>query len=396
MKWHRVNFHSHMKCPHYNLVDDGDLPPAEDFARYEKLGFDHNVHSVHALTHQDYESADAEWQKLRRHDAELLLNIHRSLGCEVEVARGPNYNYNCNHLGAVGLSRLVPSGLPLKTSLDWIHSLGGIAIVNHPGPPHRLHWEPGYFTGPEVKDRIDAVEVYNGNSMLARIPFEETFEQAVSKHAMRVAAVTGCDTHGRKYELRIEATYVLSNSPEIRDILEAVRSCRTIATYGFPDLNPACPHLGRVLREREFTHTLVLGRSVASIELWENGVRRREWARTDRASERITVESPAVFVWHFRDGYRRGTTSPTWVDPGPAEPLPDLIVEVQPVPAVRNGGDAPSGPFRVTAGDRTFEMKSLAPGERISLDSGLHGRILIDADGIRERNERNNSAFLDP
>lgn len=428
--WQIVNLHSHMHCRYYAL-DDGKYTPEVDHKKFEDAGFDHNVHTIHALGYgayvpEDtdwstverwtarkqgtYEEANAEWWKLRAYEGTIRLKMNHSLGVEAGVLNGPNYDSierNLNHVGGIGISHVVPSGMPLKTTLGWIHALGGINIINHPGPPSSGHWEKDYWERPGIREQVDAIEVYNGGGATFTIYYENTYLKSIADLGLRIAAVTGCDTHGRPFERRIEYTYVQSKTAEIQDIVDAVRNRRTLVALGLRDLKPVVRHLGEVVPHGKVGLSLDLGRTVDRIELWKGRERIRVWEKTPIADFQETLEQPAVYHWRFSDGekgLRRGITSGIWYDPAPRN-LPDLAFGEGKGVVVRNQGSAPAPAFVVRAGAQSFDCPALAPGESHAIEVAFEKRTYveidaasekpeIDDDRVEESDERNNTRFF--
>lgn len=90
----------------------------------------------------------------------------------------------------------VPSKTPLARACEQVHREGGVCIVNHPGPGPMM-WEAGLWEAQGA--RVGALEVYNGQALAAAgLHFEALYLQATvySGLGLRLAAVTGADTHG--------------------------------------------------------------------------------------------------------------------------------------------------------------------------------------------------------
>lgn len=97
-------------------------------------------------------------------------------GIEVSSAAG--------HILALGLTRIIPRGLPADDTVDLIHAAGGIAIAAHPFDRLRQGVGDLVFTVD-----FDAVEVYNGHTMLGYMSPKEILKK------LKVPAVGGSDAH---------------------------------------------------------------------------------------------------------------------------------------------------------------------------------------------------------
>lgn len=345
--WVRVNFHSHAGDGTPFAGDDGELSPKALHRSFHAVGVDFNVHTPHSSRNRMPEAA-AWFIRQAAHEAKFPGT---ALGEELTVARGSAYLRwtkiegvevpgNLNHLGLVGIRRFVPDETPFDRACDAAHRDGGICIVFHPGPG-RVFWEPGLWERPGHRERIDALEVYNGLAMAGGgVNFEERYREAIAYRglALKIAAVSGADTHGPhelvqirrrlgvlarfalpaangKLSEREAVTLVAALQPKLAPILAAVRARTTVATFGLKDLEIACDALGAVRRTGDVALGLRLNRPVERVRLWREGNLRREWRDVQevRFQEKITVYSSYSFS--IKDDGRRAQTSGIWYEP---------------------------------------------------------------------------------
>ena len=358
-RWLRANFHAHAAADH--VRDDGTETPAELHQAVRAAGFDFSVHSPHCNGDQDRApDAAARYAALRAEEARLRVpGLTIAVGEELTVADGPRYARhttvlgqpapgNLDHLTLLGNRTLYPfHTLTPAAACARVHADGGICIVNHPGPGPMM-WEEGYWEAPQNRSGVDAIEVYNGQALAAvGIDFESRYREATAYHGlgMKVAALTGADTHGPRSVVRTKArlmsvagpaaklvrallphspsprpeldaaTLVLADGARTEDVLAAVKARRTVATYALPGLHVAVDGLGEVRHSRQVRLSLTLSRKLDQVTLYREGAPVRTWHDVDRVEWQETIDAPAAYVFGARDGRGRLLTSAIWYEP---------------------------------------------------------------------------------
>ena len=108
-----------------------------------------------ALAVTDHDAIDAS---LRAADLASDYGLVGIVGIEVSSSDG--------HVLALGVDRLVPSGLPFEETVEHIHAAGGTAVVPHPFQTLRK----GVLVNvdPEALSVADGIEVYNSRLLTGR------------------------------------------------------------------------------------------------------------------------------------------------------------------------------------------------------------------------------------
>ena len=354
-EWLRANFHGHTRTT--LLVDDGSESPLDLHRALKKAGFDFSVHSVHSTANNGPDAAELFHLEKASEDRIDVPGLTTVMGEELTVAEGPRYQHQSNILGQVGPSNLdhmtllgirdlVPTKMPMAKACDLVHAEGGICIVNHPGPGPDM-WEEGLWEKHGNREKIDGLEVYNGQAMaVLGIDFESRYLEATaySHLGLKIAAVTGADTHGPKSverarakvaglgmagkllklvapgssEPRAEldaATRVLADSSSETAVIEAIHARRTIATYAMRTVHAELPGLGEVRRTGDVDLHLTLSRAVGEIVLYRDGKEAQRWSRVAEARFTEKIAQPAAYVFAARDGAGRLLTSAIWYEP---------------------------------------------------------------------------------
>jgi hypothetical protein len=358
-RWLRANFHAH--AARDQVRDDGAESPAELHRALRERGFDFSVHSPHSTLNTDAQAA-ARFSAQREAEARLQVDgLTIAVGQELTVAPGAQFQKrikvlgrnapgNLNHLSVFGMKEMVPSLTPLAKACDQVHAGGGVCIVNHPGPGPMM-WEDGLWESPANRDKIDALEVYNGQALSAvGLEFESRYREATSYGGLglKIAAVTGADTHGPRSveraraklvgmasmggvgtrllklvlpessEPRAEleaATLVLADGAGEPEVVKALKARRTVATYGLRGIGIEHAGLGEVRKTGEVALRLKLSRKVAEVTLYREGAAVRTWTDVSEVEWKETVAQPTAYVFAARDGGGRLTTSATWYEP---------------------------------------------------------------------------------
>jgi hypothetical protein len=354
--WITANFHAH--AANDLLRDDGSETPAQLHRALKARGFDFSVHSAHSVFN---EKAEEEFREQRAAEARAVPGMTCVLGEELTVAGGPNFQEstkvlgknapgNLNHLTVFGMKELIPTGTPVAEACERAHAGGGVCLVNHPGPGPMM-WEEGLWESEarraKPRGKIDGLEVYNGQALSAiAIDFESRYLEATaySGLGLKIAAVTGADTHGPKSverarakvaglgmagkllklvapgssEPRAEleaATRVLAESSSETAVIEALKARRTIATYAMRGVRAELPGLGEVKRTGDVELHLTLSRAVGEIVLYKDGKEAQRWSRVSEARFTEKIAQPAAYVFAARDGAGRLLTSAIWYEP---------------------------------------------------------------------------------
>jgi hypothetical protein len=210
-----------------------------------------------------------------------------------------------------------------------------------------MMWEQGLWEAPQNRGHIDGLEVYNGEAMaVLGVDFEARYLEATaySRLGLKIAAVSGADTHGPESFKRSRAqlrgispatrllalvlpsprsprpelqaaTLVGAHGRSVPEVAEAVRARRTIAVWSLPLLGVDCPGLGEVRTSSEAQLTLNLSRPVQEVTLYKEGVAVQTWKNVSQASFHEHLAQPAAYVFAVRDGSGRLLTSAIWYEP---------------------------------------------------------------------------------
>src|SRR5689334_19699920 len=172
-----------------------------------------------------------------------------------------------------------------------------------------MMWEEGLWEAPQNRAFLDGLEVYNGEAMaVLGFDFEKRYLEATAygKLGLKIAAVSGADTHGpesfqrsRAQLKRINtatkllslvlpapaharpeldaATLVRARGRAVADVVEALRARRTVAVWALPRLGVECEGLGEVHHSADARLRLALTRPVQEVTLYREGVRVQTW-----------------------------------------------------------------------------------------------------------------------
>jgi len=131
-------------------------------------------------------------------------------GMEVSSADG--------HIVALGISELIPKGLPADETVGLIKKQGGVAIAAHP-------FAPGRRTGLVYRAKFDAIEGLNARALFLSNPLAQRF--AVKN---KIPMVAGSDAH-RCDEIGLAYTLV-DCELKLDSILDAIRRGGTSISGG--------------------------------------------------------------------------------------------------------------------------------------------------------------------
>jgi hypothetical protein len=355
-RWLRANFHGHARAGH--VEDDGTETPEELHRAVRAAGFAFSLHSPHCNSDLG-EQAQAHYLAERAEEAQLSIpGLTIAVGEELTVADGPHYAKrttvlgraapgNLNHVTILGNRTLIPFHTPLRTACERVHKEGGVCLVNHPGPGPMM-WEEGLWESPQNRSRIDGLEVYNGQALSAvGIEFESRYREATSYRGLgiKIAAITGADTHGPKSVAYVKAklagfagpaakllqlmlpasanprpeldaaTLVLADGNSLSDVVEAIKARRTVATFALPDLAIVCDGVGEVRHSADVKLFLKLSRKFAEVTLYREGEPVQTWHNADTVQWSEKVIRPAAYIFGARDGSARLLTSAIWYEP---------------------------------------------------------------------------------
>lgn len=149
-------------------------------------------------------------------------------GVEVTTAHG--------HLLALGVTEPIPVGRGVLETIDYVHRLGGIAILPHPF--HRLRHAVG-FREREALGAADAVEVFNSRYIVG------SANRKAARRAARIGkpAVGGSDSHHARW-VGYGRT-IVDAEPTVESILTAIRAGRC---YPSGRMTPLRSYTGQSLR----------------------------------------------------------------------------------------------------------------------------------------------------
>lgn len=122
-------------------------------------------------------------------------------GMEISSADG--------HIVALGISELVPKGLPAAETVELIRKQGGVAIAAHPFAPLR---RPNLV----YKAKFDAIEGFNARALFLSNPLAQKFAKKNN-----LTMVAGSDAH-RCTEIGLARTHV-DCELKLEAILEKIR-----------------------------------------------------------------------------------------------------------------------------------------------------------------------------
>lgn len=421
-----VDIHSHTSETEF-LKDDGNEPVPAQSARYLKFGYQTIFHTPHS----DYTTDPARWQSEHDYEENGNWGLSRYLGEEVRVEPGPKWQVvnglkNNDHLGVIGQNAFIADSLPFKAVCERAHTSGGLVSLNHPGPAPAM-WEAGYWTQPAIHDKLDAIEVFNGQ-LMHFLPVDSlgTYFMAVNygKWGLKVAAVGGTDSHKSEDDPQV-ATLVVAPDGSERSIVEAIRRRNTYAVFKLLDLRMYCAQLGQTIYSGDVNLKIETSRPVEKIELVREGRRAQLWENASSAEFTGTITENTTYLWRIFDGDGRAYSSAIWYEPNPIQ-LPDLVIDTEGAKrrgktlslAVRNDGRATAKDVVVEAwagyageGGELLASRSypeIPAGNRLPikliLKSEPTGPVFVrvdpesytlqDDDAIAELNERNNSAII--
>ena len=421
-----VDIHSHTAESEF-LKDDGNESVPAQSIRYAEFGYQTVFHTPHS----DYTTDPARWQRQHDYEENGDWEISRYLGEEVRVEPGPKWQVvnglkNNDHLGVIGQDEFIADSLPFKAVCERAHTSGGLVSLNHPGPAPAM-WEAGYWTRPAIHDKLDAIEVFNGQ-LMHFIPVDSlgTYFMAVNygNWGLKIAAVGGTDSHKSEEDFEV-ATLVVAPDGSERAIVESIRQRKTYAVFKLLDLRMFCAQLGKTIQSGDVSLKIEISRPVEKIELVREGRSAQVWEYASSAEFTDTITENATFLWKIFDGEGRAYSSAIWYEPNPIQ-LPDLVIDTDDAKrrgktlsfAILNDGRATAKDVvveawagyageggellasraypEILAGDRlpielSFESK---PAGDIFIRVDPESYTLENDDAIAELNERNNSAII--
>ncbi len=323
-----VDMHSHTE-PGPHAGDNGKESLASQAERGRAAGY----HAVFHTPHSDLITDAQSWADQQAYERDGDWALTRYLGEEVTVEKGPQWGKatgraNNDHLGVVGQDAYIDHALPMKASCERAHAAGAVVTLNHPGPGPSM-WEAGYWDRPGLRDKIDAIEVCNGQIMHV-LPLDSfALYLRATKYSgwgVKLAAVGGTDSHSPTAVPEI-ATLIVAASDAETDLVEAVRLRKTYVAYRLLDLRLRCDQLGETLLTGDVDLALDLSRKVKRITLYREGRSIQNWTDTDHAEFKETITENAAYAWRVMDGKARAYSSAIWYEPEPIA-LPDLVVDM--------------------------------------------------------------------
>ena len=190
---------------HSSTWSDGALTPWGLVLEAERQGLD-----AIAITGHN-EIGDA---KVGRWCSRLIGGPTVLVGQEIIGANHPD-------VIAVGLDRIVDSGLSVAAEADEVHRQGGVAIAAH---PLRQFW-PGFDAA--ALERLDGAEICHP-LIYQRAEVQDTFEAFAARGSF--AAIGSSDFHGLG-RLGTCRTFVFARDTSAEAVLDALRAHRTVV-YG--------------------------------------------------------------------------------------------------------------------------------------------------------------------
>ena len=187
---------------HSSLSYDGRDPPELLVDQAEAVGLD-------GLAVTDHDEIDASLAAAELCAERGMLGIP---GMEVTSAAG--------HVLALGVTELVPAGLPFEETLDRIREQGGIAVIPHPFQESRS----GVLANidPDQLTLADAIEVYNSRLLTGRA--NRQAERFARRHGMPMTA--GSDAHISEM-VGQAVTHIDTQEASVEAVLAAIREGRT-------------------------------------------------------------------------------------------------------------------------------------------------------------------------
>ncbi|HDP96165.1 MAG TPA: PHP domain-containing protein [Euryarchaeota archaeon] len=127
------------------------------------------------------------------------------------VIRGSEISSKEGHIGALGITELVPPDLTPEETIDKVHDLGGVAVALHP-----FRWHTGVGEKVVKRCKFDAVEVINGKTG----PKGNRRAEKLGK-AMNLPPTAGSDSH---FEFDLGKSYVMFrvNCENEEQMIEAI------------------------------------------------------------------------------------------------------------------------------------------------------------------------------
>jgi predicted metal-dependent phosphoesterase TrpH len=187
---------------HSSLSYDGRDPVDRLVDRAVAVGLD-------GLAVTDHDEIEASLEAAALAEEYGLVGIP---GMEVTSAAG--------HVLALGVTELVPAGLPFEETLDRIRDQGGIAVIPHPFQESRSGVMEN-ITRDQLRN-ADAIEVYNSRLLTGRA------NRQAERFAMRngMPTTAGSDAHISEMVGRA-VTHVDAEEQTVDAVLDAIREGRT-------------------------------------------------------------------------------------------------------------------------------------------------------------------------
>ncbi|GAB4149849.1 MAG: hypothetical protein Kow00107_00140 [Planctomycetota bacterium] len=236
-------------------------------------------------------------------------------GVEYHVANGPKFSSgmlgNNNHLSFIGISEPIPDGLSYVMAIEYLHALGGVTVVNHPGPGP-LEWEPGYYETGYRLSILDGFECFNGRLVYAGHLEDSTYRTLVAKGA-RLAAIGSTDFHYPADPLGA-GTSVFAKSSELADLVAAVSERKTVALTDTSLAPKHVEYLGEVRMLKETgSLSIELGYVADKLILFRGEEIAGEWKNAGHAEFKLLPGLAGAYSWVVQKGKGRFQSSAIWL-----------------------------------------------------------------------------------
>ncbi len=191
-----MKFDLHIHSSHSR---DGTASPKEIVERCKALGLD-----GFAITDHNAIQGSLEAVELAK-----LGGLIAVRGVEVSTLDG--------HVLAYGIPHLVPKGLSIQETIDWVHGAGGVVVAGHP-----IRFPSGIGLENSANGSFDAIEVLNGGN-------SKRSNRKALKLAERLGRPVTAGSDAHKIE-EIGKSYVVVDGVSTEaELLDALRSGRTRA-----------------------------------------------------------------------------------------------------------------------------------------------------------------------
>ncbi|MGZ4863691.1 MAG: PHP domain-containing protein [Halobacteriota archaeon] len=149
----------------------------------------------------------------------VASKLAEELGIELIIIPGAEISTQEGHLIALGITNLLPFGIPANEVIEYVHDNGGIAVAPHPYALFRKG-----IRNLEAM-RLDAVETFNSKQLFGL----SNYFANLSARRLSLGVTGGSDSH-KVETIGFGYTDVnVAHGAGVEHILQAIKSCRSKA-----------------------------------------------------------------------------------------------------------------------------------------------------------------------